>query len=111
MKNLRRCNSCVVFLEDKKKSISLQPIYKTFLSVISNVLITHVWLFSTTTNSTVTGVQLFCTKNISRESLVSVFGPVLCRVTVSNAKRTYSIFMQSERKKNILSSEDLEMLL
>jgi len=59
MENLRWCNCCVVFV--KRKNVYKFATIKTFLSVISNLLI-HVWLFSTTTNFTVTGIQLICTK-------------------------------------------------
>jgi len=54
MKNLRRCNCCVVFVEDKKKSISLKHISLCDFRFTD----TFVWLFSTTTNFIVTCIQL-----------------------------------------------------
>jgi len=54
--NLRRCNCCGRY----KKSTSLQ-LLKHFSLCDFKFTDTHVWLFSTTTNFTVTGIQLFWT--------------------------------------------------
>ncbi len=59
--NLRRCNCCVVFVGEEKKFYKFAT-PEAFFSVTSNLLI-HVWLFSTSTNSTVTHAQMFCSNN------------------------------------------------